>query len=61
MVSFEPIIAVCTGATMTFLFLSQVSDVSNVFVRLIFSVVGGLIAPFAKDIVTALSGIGSRK
>jgi hypothetical protein len=56
-------VALIVGVIMTFIFLSQraAAEQFDLPVRIMFAIVGGLIAPFAKDIVSALSGLGSPK
>ncbi len=56
--------ALIVGGMLTFYFLSLRVDTAPAIdglVKVICAILGGLIAPFAKDIVSALSGLGSTK
>ena len=56
-------VAVIGGAALLFYALSTVSQSSQVpaFTRLLLALLGGLIAPFAKDVVNRLAGLQARR
>jgi hypothetical protein len=56
-------VALIVGAVITFIFLSRLTSAQQIELpaRITCAILGGLIAPFAKDIVTALSELGSPK
>lgn len=55
--------AIATGAALFYYVLSQTQDISkvNMFTRIAISVLAGMISPFAKDVVTALAGLRTRR
>ncbi len=56
-------VAIATGGALFYYVLGQTPGVSNVntFTQIVISVLAGMISPFAKDVVTALAGLRTKR
>jgi len=60
---FNQLLALIAGSVFFYCVLSRTKDVTKIsmFTLVVVSLMGGLIAPFAKDVVTALTGLRARR
>jgi hypothetical protein len=60
---FNQLLALLAGSVFFYYVLSRTKDVTKIstFTLVAVSLMGGLIAPFAKDVVTALTGLRARR